>query len=253
MGESAKAVLALVVIVGLVGSLMAWWTMDTVNWPARLGFPTAGLASLGLLLWAVMRRDKAPDFLRQVAGSYFENGGFCFAIVPAIRERTYRLDIYYQNRYERPCRARVIMQPSLQFFLNRRPIGSITVAIECGGGSFGVASVPWAVPGAFQGKKQSFDIGADVKYPLGHGAMLRYRDGLQVGGANEPTWVAITTLAGALGGILVLYKPAKCTFELPSDVEETVPEEAPILFETLWRPGDPPNEHGKWEDRWLSR
>jgi hypothetical protein len=179
-------------------------------------------------------------YLRQIAGSYFETGGFCFAILHAIRERTCRLDIYYQNRYERPCRARVIMQPPQQFLLNRRPVGSITLAIECEGGAFGVARIPWAVPGALQGKKQSFDIGADVEYPSGHGAMLRFRDGMQVGGAKREGWITITTLAGALGGIIVLSRPAKWTIRLPSGVDETVPKEAPILFATLWRPGDPP-------------
>ena len=44
MGESGKAVLALVMIVGILGGIFAWM-LDSVNWPARLGFPAAGVAA----------------------------------------------------------------------------------------------------------------------------------------------------------------------------------------------------------------
>jgi hypothetical protein len=237
MGESGKAVLALVMIVGVLGGIFAWM-LDTVNWPARLGFPAAGVASLGLLLWAMTRKNKAPDLLGAKCRTYFERVGFCFAVVPAVTDRSARLDIYFQNRYARPCRAQVVLQPSQQFFLNRRKVGSFTVEIECEGGAFGAASLPWGVPESYQGKEQSFDVAAHVKYPTGHGTLLRFKDGIHVGDAKT-NWAGILTAAAAATGTIVISKPARLKIKLPSNVDETVPDDAPILVQTLWRPGDP--------------
>jgi hypothetical protein len=239
MGESGKAVLALILIVGLFGTPFAWMA-DTVDWPSRIGFPAAGLAAAAILAWAMMRKDKAPDLLRAKVGSYWERDGFCFAIQPAVTDRSARLDVYFQNRYERPCRARVILQPSQQFFLNRRPVGSFTVEFECDGGAFGVLSLPWGVPGPFQGREQRFDVAASVEYPDGRGSMLRYRDGMRVGKASPSPWMGIACVAAAAGGLIVLPgKPAWWKGRLPAGVDETVPDDAPIICQTLWRPGDP--------------
>jgi hypothetical protein len=224
-------------IVGFVGSLMVWMA-DTVNWPARLGFPAAGIASLGILIGAVTRKYKAPDLLGAKCRSYFERVGFCFVVAPAATDRSCRLDIYDQNRYARPCRAQVVIQPSQQFFLNRRPVGSFKVEIERDGGAFGVASLPRGIPEQFQGTEQSFDVAAHVKYPGGRGALLRFKDGIHVGNAKT-RWMGVITAAAAATGTIVIHKPARWKVRLPSNVEETVPEDAPILFQTLWRPGDP--------------
>jgi hypothetical protein len=49
-----------------------------------------------------------------------------------------------------------------------------------------------------------------------------YRGGLHVNTAGRDTWRAILTVAGALGGHIVVTKPAKPKLKLPSDVEESV-------------------------------
>src|SRR5262249_3984613 len=157
------------------------WMIDGTTWLSRAGFPAMTAAALGLLFWSLTRKDKFPDLLRKACGGYFERDGFCFAIIPVASNCQSRVDVYFQSRFERNSRAQVVIRPSRQFFLNRRPIESLTVEIECAGGAYGVARVPWAVPARFQGKKQSFDVGAHVEYPSGRGAMVRYRDGIHVG------------------------------------------------------------------------
>jgi hypothetical protein len=235
MGESAKAVLALLMIIGMLGSVFAWMT-DGTTWRPLVGFPALALGALGLLVWSLMRKDKFPDLLKKRHGSYFEREGFCFAIVPVASNGECRLDIYFQNRFDRSSRAQVVMRPSQQFFLNRRPIETLTVEIDCPGGAYGVARVPWAVPTKLQGKQQSFDVGAHTEYPTGRGTMIRYRDGVHVGTAKRDVWAGVLTLAGAVGGTVVMTKSAKVKLTLPKDVKDTLPEDALIAIEILWSP-----------------
>jgi hypothetical protein len=236
MGGSGKSLLALVMIIGMIGSVFAWMT-DGATWRPKAAFPAIALGAFAILLWQLLRKDKVPDLLRKTCGNYFERDGFCFMIAPAAFKGEGRLDVYFQNRFERPCRAQVAIRPSQQFFLNRRPIEMLTIEIECEGGAFGVAHVPWAVPAKLQGKKQSFDVGAHTEYPSGRGAMIRYRDGLRVGTAKRDVWSGILTMSGAVGGVVVLAQPAKIKLVLPKGIAETVAEDAPISIETLWRPG----------------
>ena len=235
MGESAKAVLALVMIIGMICSVFAWMT-DGATWRPLVGFPALTLGALGILLWSLTRKDKFPDLLRQSCGAYFERDGFCFAILAAAANGECRLDVYFQNRFDRARRAQVMLRPSQQFFLNRRPIETLTVEIDCPGGAYGVARVPWAVPAKLQGKKQSFDVGAHVEYPSGRGTMVRYRDGVPVGTAKRDIWSGILTVSGAVGGMVVFSQPAKIKLMLPKKVAETMPEDALIMIETLWCP-----------------
>jgi len=52
--------------------------------------------------------------------------------------------------------------------------------------------------------------------------------------------MGIAYVAAAAGGVIVIPgKPARWKVRLPAGVDETVPDDAPILCETLWRPGDP--------------
>jgi hypothetical protein len=236
MNESAKATLAFILIVGILGSFITWMT-DNATWPARIGFPVLGVAALAALGWGMTRKDKLPDHLRELFGNYLERTGFCFAFVPTVADGHCTLDIYFQNRYESPCRAQVVIQPSREFFLNRRSVGSFTIEIECEGGAFGVTRLPWGVPQRYQGRQQSFDVGASVSYPKGRGTLLRYRDGSHVGAARPTAWAGIMTAAAALGGMIVITKPAKVKIQLPMGVSEIVADDARIVTETLQRPG----------------
>jgi hypothetical protein len=91
----------------------------------------------------------------------------------------------------------------------------------------------------FQGKAQSLDVGADVLYPEGRGKMIRYRGGVQLGPAGFDTWRTVLTVSGAMGGMIVLSKPAKVKLKLPVDVEESVDDGLPIVSKIVWKLGDP--------------
>jgi hypothetical protein len=238
MSESVQAVLAFLMIIGMVGSFMTFMS-DHPNWGAFAGMLALLLGSLGVLLWSLLRRDKVPDFLKKTPGPLLERNGFCFKILTkAVKGRCY-LDLHFQSRYDRPSRAIVVLQPSRGFFLLRPGLASMTVEIECPAGGYGVTSVPWPVAKKFQGKRQSLDVGADVLYPEGRGAMIRYRGGAQVGTAGHDTWRTILTIAGAMGGVIVISRPARVKLRLPADVDESVDDDLPITTKVVWRLGDP--------------
>ena len=69
--------------------------------------------------------------------------------------------------------------------------------------------------------------------------MLRFRDGITVGEAKTISkWRYAATIAAAAGGGVLLSTPARTDLELPEGVESLVPDDAPIITETLRRPGD---------------
>ncbi len=135
----------------------------------------------------------------------------------------------------------VVLQPSKGFFLLRPGLASMTVEIECPSGGYGVTSVPWPVGKKYQGKNHLLDVGADVFYFEGRGKMIRYRGGLQVGTAGFDTWRAILTVAGAMGGAIVLSRKAKVKLKLPTAVEESVADDLPISTKIVWKLGDAPD------------
>ena len=240
MGETAKSVLALVMIIGMVGSVMAWM-MDGTTWRTLAGFPAMAPERWDPAVVINAERQVSRS-LAEVMQRLFERDGFCFAIIPVASEGQCRLDVYFQHRFDRHCRAQVIIRPSQQFFLNRRPIETLTVEIECEGGAYGVARVPWAVPARLQGKKQSFDVGAHADYPSGRGTMIRYRDGIRVGTAKRDVWSGILTMSGPSVEWSSSAQPAKLKLTLPKRVVETVPEDSPIWIETLRRPQRDPEK-----------
>jgi hypothetical protein len=134
----------------------------------------------------------------------------------------------------------VVLQPSKGFFLLRPGLASMTVELECPAGGYGVTSIPWPVAKKFQGKKQLFDVGADVFYPEGRGKMIRYRGGVQVRTAGIDAWRAILTVAGAMGGMIVLTSSAKVKLKLPIDVEESIDDDLPISTKIIWKVDEAP-------------
>ena len=246
MSESVQAVLALLMIIGMIGSVLVFMN-DRINWPAFGGMLALMLGSLGLLVWSLFRRDKAPDFLKKVPGKLLERDSLCFKVLAnSVKGRCY-LDLHFQGRYDRPCRAIVVLQPSKGFFLTRPGLASMTVDIDCPAGGYGVTSVPWPVAKKYQGKFQSLDVGADVEYPEGRGKMIRYRGGAQLRtmGADHFKAVmaaaAILNVSAGLGIAVVLRNPVRVKLKLPLDVEETVDDDLPILTKVMWKLGDPPN------------
>jgi hypothetical protein len=241
MGESGKALLALGFMTFALAGAVLWVEIPAspaVTWSARLGCPVAAFICLGILLWAHFRKDRAPDFLKQQFGQSFEQSGFCFHIACTTEGSIALLTLYFQNRYERECDARVVVTPSRGFWLNRPSGGTVAVDLICQGGAFGVTRVPWGIPHQYQGKTGSFDVAAAVRYPEGRGRMLRFRDGLAVGKTTLDGWQVTLTVAGLLAGKVVMQKPAKFKMTFPAAVSTEARDDWPVTTETLWRPGD---------------
>ena len=243
MPQSVKAVTALFVLVFLIASVVAWtdvaWT-PVWKWALRFVFPATAAGVLVLLCWAEFRKDKAPDFLGKRSKVFFERKGFCFTLRTDREDDTCVLEMAFQNRFERACRARVAMKPSAGFFLTRPKIEGMALDVECGPAAFGVARAAFPVPRQYQGKEVSFDLGANVDYPHGRGRMLRYREGLTVGPARFSSYGGLLlTLIALPGGAVVISRPAHGSITLPMGVKEELPGDMPIKVETLWQLGDP--------------
>jgi hypothetical protein len=238
MGQSANAVVALLMIV-FAGAAAIAWGDEEIQVGFDIGFTLAAVGALSVLAYGMFRRDKVPDFLRQVVGTYYERDGFTFAIQPIKKEGICQMAVLFQNRHGEPCDAQVVIKPSREFFMTRRPIPQLAIGIHCEGGAFGVAFVPWGVPKQYHGKRQNLDIGASVRWPHGKGEMLRFRDGIAVKGPKLGAVQIATTIAAAAAGMIVLHTPVRLGIRLPTEVAETVSEESPISIVTLWRPGEP--------------
>ena len=125
MSESGKAVLALVMIIGIVASRTWVWTNRGYTMTPRIVFPAATFAVVALLVWAITRKDHVPDFLHQLTGGYFERNGFCFTVDFQPHNGVCVATMFYQNRYSRPCRAKILIQPTRKFWLNRGQLSSL--------------------------------------------------------------------------------------------------------------------------------
>ena len=244
MLESIKSVLALCVLAGPLAAMVAWFaTEDPPSYTTlgfRIGAPLFTLASVAMLLYLHFKKDKVPDFLSKKARTFFENDGFCFTLVPTVKDAVCEIQVIFQNRYSKSSNAQIVIQPSIGYFVTRDNADCISININCEPAAYGIAYVPLSVPAKHQGTTQTFDVGAAVEYPEGRGSLLRFRDGLPVGAANfDSTKKQILTVAAALGGAIYLSKPASCSLRLPENVTEEVDGAAPIRVDTIWKLGDP--------------
>lgn len=64
MGESTKAVCALLIIVGIIGTVLAWMTDSpgATTWGSRIGAPLTAVLAFGLILKLHFRADIVPDY-----------------------------------------------------------------------------------------------------------------------------------------------------------------------------------------------
>lgn len=247
MGESTKAISALVLIVAAIAAAIAWTAdqPDGATWAFRIGGPTLALLAIGLILNLHFRADLAHDYLRDRAGTYFNRDGFCFAFVATAVDSVAYMDAYFQNQRDRPCVGRIALRPARGFLMGRAKIETITYEMECGPAAFGVARIAIPVPEKLQGKRQSFEIGASVKYPDGKGQRLRFRDGefLRSNTNFGNSFGTALTVAGAATGSIVFSKPATATVELPVGVTEDISDTLVPEIKTLWKLGDPSLEN----------
>ncbi len=229
MGESTKAVLSLLVVIGLFGSWAAWTMapkdLSHHEWELRLGFFLTGALSLWALLWAQFRRDKIPDRLKQIGKDRLDCDGLAFVIVAEKVNGICALRFYCQNRYEKACESRLLIRPAVKNLGVFRPgdLASFEKTIECPGGAFGSSVVPYAVPLRHQGNEVRFNVGGFTKYPRGRGKLLLFREGV---GVRRAVGLAdkLVTVLSVLALHLHFSHDATFGVRFPTDVAETLPE-----------------------------
>ncbi len=182
MGETAKAVCVLVLLIASITAAAAWIDdrPNAMVWSFRIGSSLLAVAALGLILKLQFRADLAHDYLRDYAKQYFNRDGFCFAFAATVVDGIAYLDAIFQNQYENPCLGRIALRPAQGFFMNRAKIETIAYEIELGPAAYGVARLAIPIPGKLQGQRQSFEVGASAYFPDGKGRRLRFQDGLRL-------------------------------------------------------------------------
>ena len=244
MGETAKAVCVLVLLIASITAAAAWIDdrPNAMVWSFRIGSSLLAVAALGLILKLQFRADLAHDYLRDYAKQYFNRDGFCFAFAATVVDGIAYLDAIFQNQYENPCLGRIALRPAQGFFMNRAKIETIAYEIELGPAAYGVARLAIPIPGKLQGQRQSFEVGASAYFPDGKGRRLRFQDGLRLRANTNfgDKFGTALTIAGAATGTIVLSKPATVTLNLPTDVAEEIPDSLEPRIKTLWQLGEPP-------------
>lgn len=124
----------------------------------------------------------------------------------------------------------------------KRQFEGVAINMPIEGGAVGVARAPIGIPAKFQGRRIIFDVAAATRYPQGKGSLLRFRNGLRVGGigginGSGTGEIAVTIAALAAGGIAI-SRPTHITCTAPQGVAEATPAELAPTMEVWWKPGD---------------
>ncbi|MEQ8852653.1 MULTISPECIES: hypothetical protein [Gimesia] len=247
MGESTKAVCALLMIVSGIAAAFAWMAdrPDAVTWGIRIGGFVSAMLMLGVILKLHFRADLEHDYLRQLTGTYFNRDDFCFAFLVTPHDGLAFMDAYFQTQRDQPCMGQIALRPARGFFLTRANFDAITFEVECPPAGFGFARIAIPIPEKLQGKRLSFEVGACVRYPEGKGRRVRFHDGIFLRSNSNfgNSFGTALTAAGAATGSLVLSSPATANIELPADVAEEIPNDLAPEIKILWQLGEPPLEN----------
>jgi hypothetical protein len=242
MGESLKAILQLIFVIAVITVALSWGisplTFKTA-WEMRIG----GIVIAGATGWVFIsnarRKETLPDMLGQITPRYFERGGFCFAFSLVVHDRTAWMQVFFQNRYERACQARVVLTPPKTFFLNRAKTQGIDAEITCDGAAFGVYRAPWPINEKLQGKKISCEVACSASYPAGSGRLVRFREGMRCGTPRSDLSRAAATLGLAAVGVVRVSRPATVRLQMPKGVAAEISSSVTPTMEILWRPDLP--------------
>lgn len=210
MGQSARAVLTVLMLFIPLAALLTGALPDPpaqagpILWTLRILLPLAFVAGVWALVASARRKDRLPDFLSQHVSHFFERDGFCFAIRPIASDGVCFFELLYQNRYDRPSEARVVISRGVSRIM--------TIPISCEGGAFGVVQAPYGVHANYRGTTRKFEVSAAVRYPQGKGQPVRFREGVAVGKAKLNSWAGAATAASLAMLSMALSQP---TAQLP--------------------------------------
>jgi hypothetical protein len=243
VGESTKAVLAVLMIFGIIAGLMAWYDdlPNSTGWSFRIVSPILAVVSLALLLKLQFRKDLAHDYLREQCKTYFNRDGFCFVPTFEVIDGHFWAVVSFQNQRDAPSVGSVGLAPPKSLF-GRAPIDSFALEIPCEPGAYGIARMPVVVPAACQGKKQKLEIGAAARYPEGRGRRIRFFDGIHVrrNSSFEFGVRGAAILIAAAGGALLITRPPSLEIQFPRGISDEEPSDPAAEIITLWKLGDPP-------------
>ena len=122
--------------IALMGLLLVSFVLGAVWW---LSTPTAA--------------HEAPDVLGETFADYFEADGLCFNARWVVRDGVCWVDVFYQNRYNARCVARVCFVPMEGWSpegLNDVP--AVVADVECGGDDVGVIQIPYPIAARGRGR-----------------------------------------------------------------------------------------------------
>ena len=247
MNQSVKSILALIVLISL-GTGVFGWMMPAKEFAPGFQFwmrlsPSISVSALLLIIWGDFRSDKVPDFLQDRFKAYFERDGLCFGFMPSKTEPNFCWLIFFQNRYEKPCRVVISIRPGIANFGIIRPsIAELKIEIECEGAAFGVAKARCEIPKKYHGKCLWFDVAGHTHYPDGRGTMLRFKDGIRVGSRQKSGLDTALLLASGLTGHMHYNSQARFRANIPAVIDETAVTEMAVETYILWRPGMPVDE-----------
>lgn len=244
MGESWRAVWTVVILFGAIFGYLAW-SADPATpaiWFGRLLTTGMTLLAAALLAADSFRSDLETNYLRQWRLRTFHRDGLDFGLEFSRIDDKARLQILFQNQFERPCEARISIRPFLTAG-NTLPSRATRLKFRCPGGAVGRASRLLPVPQSMQGKTHLFEIGATVEYDDGPGRRLRFRNGTLI--RRDVDFESGFQRALSLGSLLIgssYWNRQLVALRLPQDVVEDPFEAGKTEVRILWGPGDPPLE-----------
>ncbi|WP_428306121.1 hypothetical protein [Lacipirellula sp.] len=244
MREAIKVLSVVVLAIAVIVTALAWIDdrPNQTTWLLRTIPIAVAVASVIVFLSMHFKKDLAPDLLHRNFGGYFERDGFCFVVFPDAEDGRCILRIFFQNRFERECEARIALRPSKLVGFKGPPI--LKIAVACPGAAFGVVERAVALPEELQGRLVSLDVGADTTYPHGKGAMVRFRDALVLRSDVNfvDNFATATSIVGLVTGRITFHRPAHVKARMPRDVATLLADDEQQRMEILWQPGSPAAE-----------
>jgi hypothetical protein len=203
------------------------WMLGQAS-PAAMAFCYGSLVFVaavgGWFLFERLRPDLLPDFLGKRFKFFLDTGTLSFMFNFESVRGVCWIVVYFQNRHEGPCQARIAITSSKRLYGVTPYFPLILVDISCPGAGFGKTGQAVGVPPEAAGREVTFDIGATVRFPAGPGRKLRYRGGIPV--RHDEHFVGPSS-------------PAQVTMEIPDQVGEFPPSNLWPRTEITWKLGDP--------------